>query len=62
MKISSVIRELEAVIETYGDIEVQLQNTPEEADKPIVGYESFFIVPEEYEGGETVCNIRWWPY
>lgn len=67
MKLSKLIAELNRVQEAYGDIEAQLQNSPKGND-PIVGFESFFVVPEEYEliedsgGKEWVCNIRSWPY
>lgn len=66
MKISKVIAELQAVFEKHGEIEVALQDSPP-PETMITGYETFFIVPEEYkvvESGksEVVCNIRWWPY
>jgi len=62
MKISDVIKELEFVREKYGEIEVALQNNPRKQEDHVVGYESFFIVPEEYEEVGFVCNIRNWPY
>jgi len=61
MKLSKLIAELENVKKEYGDVEVQLQNNPDPGE-PIVGYESFFIVPEDYEEERTICNLRTWPY
>jgi len=64
MKLSQLIYNLQNIMDAYGDIEVQLQNTPSEGER-VIGYESFFVLPEEYdteEGEETICNIRSWPY
>lgn len=61
MKISTLINELVAIKNGYGDIEVQLQNTPSKPADEIVGYESFFVVAEEYEDAVR-CNLRTWPY
>lgn len=64
MKISELIKELQRVEKEYGDIEAQLQNNPK-PDEPVIGYESFFIIPEEYlieNEKVTICNIRTWPY
>jgi len=62
MKISDVIHELEHIRNVYGEIEVVLQDSPNDPNEMIVGYEEFFIVPEEYPEFGTVCNIRTWPY
>jgi len=66
VKISQMIEELQSVQEGHGDIEVALQDCPSSSEELITGYESFFIVPEEYDDGSgaitVVCNIRWWPY
>lgn len=68
MKISELISELQNVQKEYGDIDVALQDKGENnKDGMITGFESFFVVPEEYEIVETkekevVCNIRTWPY
>ena len=61
MKISKVIQELEGIKKVYGEIEVQLQNHPEPGEQ-VIGNENFWIVPEEYEDDEVLCNIREWPY
>lgn len=61
MRISTVIEELEQTKAQYGDVEVQLQNTPSPRE-PVIGSPSFFIVAEEYKEGEIICNIRTWPY
>lgn len=61
MKISEFIEQLRWVLETSGDVEVQLQNDPSEKLVGIVDYESIFVVPEAYEDG-VKCNIRSWPY
>ena len=66
MKIMDLINELNNVAETYGDIEVQIQDDGKGKTGMIVGHESFFVVPELYddpnnEKGETLCNLRWWP-
>jgi len=65
MKISQMIEELQSVQEGHGDIEVVLQDCPS-PEELITGYESFFIVPEEYDDRSgtitVICNIRWWPY
>ena len=69
MKLSDTIKNLRSVLEEYGDITVQLQNNPSQDSKikGIIGYESFFVVPEEYykddgDDKEYICNIRSWPY
>lgn len=61
MKISKVIEELEHVRQVHGEIEVQLENTPERGE-PVLACSAFWIVPEEYEDDEVICNIREWPY
>ena len=65
MKISKVIKELAIVLNSYGDIEVYLQNSPQ-PDKPILSNATFFIVPERYDCNdgtiENICNIRKWLY
>lgn len=62
MKLDDVLNELSRIRVVYGgEIEVQLQNNPLPS-QPVIGYESFFIVPEEYAEGEMVVNIRTWPY
>jgi hypothetical protein len=66
MKISDVIKELENIKNTYGDIECELQD--DDDGELTKGYESFFIIPEKYSPDEEhsseywECNIRWWPY
>jgi len=60
MKISVLIEELQYVLESYGDIEAQLQNSPSD-NELIINEAQFFVVPEEYEDG-FFCNIRTWPY
>ena len=66
MKLSKMIEELQYVKTEHGDIEVVLQDEPAPGEM-VQGYESFFIMPEEYEDDGTgkagmLCNIRWWPY
>lgn len=61
MKISKVIEELEHVKRVHGEIEVQLQNSPKPSEQ-LIGNAYFWIVPEEYEDNEIICNIREWPY
>lgn len=60
MKISQLIHNLQAVQETHGDIECQLQDQPP-ADVMITGYQEFFLVEEQYGDG-WILNIRTWPY
>lgn len=60
MLISKAIAELESIREYRGDIEVQLQSDPKCPRDTIIGYEQFFILPEEYED-EWRVNIRTWP-
>jgi len=60
MKISEIIKELQYVKDTHGEIEVILQDGE-------IAYESFFIIPEHYNddgaGKEAMlCSLRWWPY
>ena len=62
MKISEVIKELERIQKEYGEIEVALQNNPQNPGDTIMAYHSFFMVPEEYEECGVVCNVRTWPY
>lgn len=62
MKLDKLIQELRHIQAEYDNIEVVLQNNPQLPGDGITSYESFFIVPEEYEGGEVRCNIRIWPY
>lgn len=61
MKISEIIKELEHIKGHYGDIEAQLQDKPLPGS-PVMGHMNIWIVPEEYEDNEVICNIRTWPY
>ena len=61
MKISAIIEELVQIKAEHGDIEGQLQNWPSPGEL-VIEYPSFFIVAEEYENGEIICNLRAWPY
>jgi len=61
MKISTLIADLEAVRKEHGEIEVALQDDGKGETGRIVGYESFFVVAEEYDE-DWLCNLRWWPY
>ena len=61
MKISELINELKNVMDEFGDVETQIQNTPKSGE-PIIGFGSFFIVPEDYNEEGTICNLRTWPY
>jgi hypothetical protein len=59
MKLSVLIKELQSIEATYGDVECQLQD-----DRNIRDYPDFFIVPELYDK-ETrywIVNLRTWPY
>jgi hypothetical protein len=58
MKITKLVQELNTVLATYGDIEVELQEANESG---VISYPDFFIIPEEYEEGWQVC-LRTWPY
>ena len=62
MKISKLITQLEEVQNEYGDIEVALQDAPNNPEVPITAYESFFVVVEDYPDDGPMCNMRWWPY
>jgi len=55
MKISILIKSLQAIEQEHGDIECECQVQDTTTD------ENFFVVPEEYEDGWRV-NIRTWPY
>ena len=65
MKLTKLMAKLEHILEHYGDIEVQLQdsadNPPDDKTVGYMSYMSFFIVPEKYNEG-MICNIRPWPY
>lgn len=61
MKASKLILELAHIVGQHGDIEVQLQNTPEKTE-PITSNENFFVVPEEYPEDGWRINLREWPY
>ena len=65
MKVAVLIGLLVAVLDEHGDIEAQIQDAPPSGE-PVTGYESFFVVPEDYQNedgtSETICNLRWWPY
>lgn len=60
MTITELIRDLQSIRAQYGEVKVQLQNTPKE-NEIIENDEEFFVVPELYEDGWYV-NIRTWPY
>ncbi len=60
MKLGVLIAALRSIEEDHGDIECELQDAPGTGE-PVTSYESFFLVPEEYEDGWRV-NIRTWPY
>lgn len=62
MEIEKLINELKHIMESYGNINVQLQDDGSRNKDGIIAGHTIFIVPEEYEGGEMVCNLRWWPY
>ncbi len=64
MKIEDLIAELTSIKATFGNIETQIQLAEPKGDGTfnITPHGSFFIIPEEYEGGEQICNIRTWPY
>lgn len=64
MKVGRLIDELQHVKDVYGDVEVQLQDSPRSPGESVMSYESFFVVPEEYIEEEPyyVCAIRSWPY
>lgn len=55
--IDQVVSDLEVIRKEYGNVKVQLQN-----DGNTMSYESFFIVPEQYDEDGTIANIRSWPY
>lgn len=61
MKIGVLIATLEKIRESHGEIDVQLQNDPDEKMDGIVNYPDFFIVEEGYDEG-FVVNLRPWPY
>jgi len=65
MKIRDLIKALQYIEESYGDIEVQLQSGLPEKALPdwvkYVSYPEFFVVPELYEEG-MIVNLRNWPY
>lgn len=67
MKISELIKELEHVRESYGDIPVELQDDGAKYGT-ITGYRAFFIIPEQSSNNEGApqdgwhCILRWWPY
>ena len=62
MKLSEMINELESIQGQYGDIIVQIQETPSPDEPSIIGHEGFFIVPELYDDDGWICNLRIWPY
>jgi hypothetical protein len=65
MKITELIKELQAIQTEHGDIDCYLQDAPP-PNKTITGTSAFFLVPEKYNlsdgTDETVVNIRTWPY
>ncbi len=61
MKISDLIRTLQSIQETEGDVPVQMQSGPITLPDEIEDFEDFFVVEEPYEDGVRV-NLRWWPY
>jgi len=62
MKLSELIKELQHIQSTKGEVEVQIQEHDKVKDE-IVNYETFFVVMEEYQvPSQTFVNIRTWPY
>lgn len=61
MKISALIQELIEVRKQHGEIEVCLQDKPDDPETLITNTDFFFIVPEQYDDGWQL-NIRTWPY
>jgi hypothetical protein len=61
MRASDLIIALQNIVNTRGDIEVELQSNPKEPIDEIIDYTQFFVVEEEYENGWQI-NLRTWPY
>lgn len=61
MKSSELIKTLKHIQDTYGDVEVALQNKPKKG-KHVEATDNFFIVPEYYGVEGWRCNLRTWPY
>lgn len=65
MKASEIVKELNHIIETVGDLEVDVSvakqlDIPE--DQQYLVADATFVVVEEYIDEETRIAIRGWPY
>ncbi len=66
MKATKVVKELQHIIDTLGDREVEISVAKQpDAKIPNQQYlvaDARFVIPEEPEGADPIIMIRDWPY